>query len=641
MASLRIVVKEHVVFFTVLALCGLLRLLPLFSYQFTLDELSGLDRTYFDSFGELIDKGVKIDAHPALVQVLIYYLAHAFNYSTWIIKLPFLLFGFGAVIYAYVFALRNFSKQAAVLSATLFSFSLIFVFYAPIARMYISGVFFSIALLYYFFEIIFNGSKKLSHYVLLGVFALLCALNQHINALFACTLCASGLLFLSKANMRRYLLTCVFTVICYLPHLPVTLYQLGVGGIGYEQGGWLEAPKLMVVFDLIKVLLGTGKTWILFLLAVLLSLAQDHKAPGKKQWFLLLIFLVNYLVVYAYSALRAPVFQYSVMLFSATALLLFICSLMEFKSSRVFYSAFVVLALALIYKSYVKKDYLHQAVKTVFEYQFERTAYYKQKYGEASVYPVFFDADATMKKVYFKTYKPFDCKTVADAEANSMKAFSQFVAGLHCDYLVLASSMPAQQAVARDYFPYLIENTQTQAINYKVYSKRVADKQHVVADDKVLLVSTPAQRAVFTYLKLKQPVSAPVTTVSDSLNEYPFDAAAAYEDVVTHEGQVLLLKAKVASHHLQQSQITGCISVNDAVTNEVYMYGADEAQHFVPHDSSVTIYASAFFGTQHKKAEGNSKITCYVWNRGREKFSLQDFEIRVIDFWPRKWQFWE
>ncbi len=76
--------KEHIVFICLLFSCLVLRLSPLFDYQFTLDEWSALDRVKFDSLSELIEKGVKIDAHPAFVQVLIFYLTKIFGYTTWI-----------------------------------------------------------------------------------------------------------------------------------------------------------------------------------------------------------------------------------------------------------------------------------------------------------------------------------------------------------------------------------------------------------------------------------------------------------------------------------------------------------------------------------------------------------------------------
>src|SRR5690606_4885635 len=109
--------KEHSLFVFILLLCAVLRLFPLFDYQFTYDELSGLTRTQFDSFSEVMEKGVKIDAHPAFVQLLIFYTVKIFGYKTWIVKLPFLLFSLGLVIYAYAFGYRNFSKQSGLIAS--------------------------------------------------------------------------------------------------------------------------------------------------------------------------------------------------------------------------------------------------------------------------------------------------------------------------------------------------------------------------------------------------------------------------------------------------------------------------------------------------------------------------------------------
>ena len=62
--------KEHGVFIGILLLSTVLRFIPLFDYEFTYDELSGLDRTQFPDLSNLLEKGVKIAAHPALIQVV-------------------------------------------------------------------------------------------------------------------------------------------------------------------------------------------------------------------------------------------------------------------------------------------------------------------------------------------------------------------------------------------------------------------------------------------------------------------------------------------------------------------------------------------------------------------------------------------
>ena len=618
----------------------------MFDYQFTYDELSGLERTQFTSFSDVIEKGVKIDAHPAFVQLVIYYLTQFFGYVTWIIKLPFLLFSLGAITYAYFLGLRNFSKQAGLFSALIFSFSLVFIFYAPIARMYISGVFFSLGLLFYFFEVLFLENTKTANYFLFGLFAYLCALNQHINSLFAFTVCLSGFLFLKKRNFKTYLITCLLIIVAYMPNMPITLYQLGVGGIGIDQGGWLDKPSWDSVLGFLKVMLGTGKTYLLVLLLILICVITNRKIEiRKKQWFLVLIFLANYLIVYFYSIFRASIFQYSVMLFSGTGMVIFICSFLDFKNKYLFYGAFIFLFAALVCKSYFKKDYFNEAVKTVYEYQFERTIHYKNKYGDKNVYPIFFDADAIMKKIYFEKYRTnFDCKVSVDSVVSSMKVFSHFVSKLNCDYLVLTSSMPAYQSVAQQYFPYLLESTQTQAINYKLYSKRKEDSDKVVENDKVLGFSNLRNKGKFSYGKENdvQIQNNSFILKIDSLNEFPFDAKAIYKDVIINEGEMLLVKATLKLKCSLESQVETCISVNDLETNSSNGYAARAASEFaVNNDSTVVIFSDYFFGTSHNKVKDRSSINTYIWNRGKEKFDLINYEIKVIDYWPKKWHFWD
>lgn len=636
--------------------------MPLFEYQFTYDELSGMERTQFSSFSDLLDKGVKIDAHPAFVQVLLYYFTQWFGYATWIIKLPFLLFSLGALVYAYAFGLRHFSKQSALFAAVFLGFSLIFVFYAPIARMYISGVFFSMALLFYFFEIFFSNKTKWSNYFLLALFALLSALNQHINALFAFTVCVSGLFFMKKENYKPYLITCLLVVLAYLPHLNITLYQLGVGGIGREQGGWLEAPEFSVLFGFVKVLFGTGKSYLVLLVLLGLAFVLNRKLqPDKKQIILFVLFMVNFLIVYFYSVFRFPIFQYSVMLFASVALIILVSSGLQFKNSFVFYTAFVLLFSTLVYKSYIKKDYLHQAVKTVFEYQFERTVYYKSLYGDKNVYPVFFDADAIMKRIYFEKYKTqFDCKISSDSmiangdrvyypvagsneQVSSVKLFSDFISGLNCDYLALSSAMPLQQAIAEQYFPYLLENTQTQGINYKLYSRKKEDASRVAEDDKVLFLSTVKEPRGLNYPKadkMRHDAAGFLVEV-DSLNEFPFDAKADLNVIFSQEGQVVLLASKLKLQNLK-SEAELCVSVTDQNDNSSYAYTANAASDFVvAEDSSVSVYSQYFNGTNFKKVKDKSRLNAYFWNLKKESFEIRDFQVKVIDYWPMKWQFWD
>ncbi len=293
-------IKQHGYLYALLAVCTCLRFIPLFNYQFTFDELSGLDRTQFTDYGTLLEKGVKIDAHPALIQSLLFVLVKLFGFSTAIIKLPFLLFGHAAIIYGYLIGLRFFNRQSAAINATFLALSLIFVFYAPIARMYIAGVFFSLAALYYAFEVLYAEKVSGKAFVLYAVFILVGALNHHMNALFAFTLSLFTLLLLPAERRKKFIITCVAAVILYLPHMAITLYQFSIPGIGADAGGWLTPPKRHAGLDFIQVVLGTGFTYLVVVLICCVAFFLKEKRENKKIIFLLSLFLLNYAIIHLY-----------------------------------------------------------------------------------------------------------------------------------------------------------------------------------------------------------------------------------------------------------------------------------------------------------------------------------------------------
>jgi hypothetical protein len=395
---------------------------------------------------------------------------------------------------------------------------------------------------------------------------------------------------------------------------------------------------------------------VVFTLIVLNTVAAKKRKVQKKQVLLLALFAVNFLVVFLYAVFRAPIYQHSVMLFAGVALLWFLCSLLDKGNGVLQAVTLSALFVTLSLHSYFLKEYLHQAVKTVYEYQFERTIHYKKLYGGENVYPVFFDADEIMKKIYFEKYHTrFACSVTndslmaypaqtyrvgnGDSLVSSVRMYSEFIANLKCDYLALASAMPLHQAIVKAYFPYLIENTQTQAINYKVFSRNPLDSPRVVEDDKVILSSDPVKKGYFIYSPSGNGVTLPFAI--DSLNEFPFGCVAEYQSVAQHEGQVLLVHAEFRSPQ-PLSRLEVCISVNEPVLNKTEGYSAKSAADFKQRRPAIqTIYAEHFLGTSHRRIGERGKIGCYLWNRGRETATLEEFDIKLVDYWPNKWHFWD
>jgi hypothetical protein len=645
--------RSHGIFISVFVAVAFLRLLPLFDYQFTYDEISVLQRVGFRDLSSLIQGAIKVDAHPALLQVFIWYIYLGAGPLTWLIKLPFILMSLAGLIYAYLFGIRNFSKQAGIIASIFFGFALIYVYHAPIARMYCSGIFFTLGLLYHFSEVVFRKNDSLKQLFFMGLFMLLSAYNHHINALYAATVFIGGFFLLDAPRRKRYLLCGLITILCYLPMLPVTLYQLGIGGIGADQGGWLEAPRLSVFPVLLNVLCGSGFSLLIVLCLLLVSvIGGRHAGRRNLQFFLFLLFLVNFFVVFLYSVLRSAVYQHNVMLFAGCGFILVLSSLLDSRSRLVNQVIVLLLTVWLVSETYFRKDYLTQCVKTVYEYQFERTAYYKKVYGDAAVYPVFFEADSVMRRIYFAKYNSaYDCRINADLlishgerwavdsaghKVSTVLLYQRFLSQLRSDYLVLACAPPLHQALARRYFPYLVENTQTQAIHYKVYSRRISDKGRVVPDDRIVFDSRSDPSSVFVG---SSPLSAQGLQVNKD-NEFPFSIKGPYKKAVTSEGQVVLASALIERTD-SLSGVECCLSVSDPSSGKNLHYNSLAAGNFCADSTGKIIYGDIFIGNFNKECDRDDQLNVYLWNVAHEQFILRDLTFRVIDHWPLSWHFWD
>lgn len=648
------VIKEHGYLFFLLLVSSLLRFLPLFEYQFTFDELSGLDRTQFSSYTSLLEKGVKIDAHPALIQIYIYLVVKFFGFSSVAIKLLFLVCAQLAIVYAYLIGNKFFSKQVGSVAATFLSFSLIFVFYAPIARMYIVGVWFSLACIYYLFDCIYSEKASWKAALLFALFAWLSALNHHINALFAFTLAVTGILLVPKNLRIKFIIACVFCAIAYLPHLSITLYQLSVPGIGVSAGGWLSAPSWHAGIDFVKVLLGTGYSFYVVVILIVLSLVNYYRINNSKIVLLFVLFLINYAIVHLYSLFRSPIFQNSVMLFSGTALIMAVSVLLSSNKPVLNRITLTVLCSVLLLQTYVRKDYLHQAVKTVYDYQFEKTLSYKQHFGDANVYPVFFDCDTLMRTIYFKKYKcKFDFKMSGDTIVNSgirsyvphtmalplqdtlvstLRLFSQFVNNCKANYFVLSSAPPLYQALVQEQYPYLIENTQTQAINFKVYARL---KSATVNNDVITYQSTLQEPHNTHY----PPVNFPFRC--DSTVEFPMEWTVPYSLAAQHEGEYMITMAEISSPKPFSNQLELIMSVNDTISNQSLSYsGKSAGDYFYGGNGHLTVYADQYVGVDFERIKRNSILKCFFWNRGKHHFVIHKIRNFTVDYWPQKWQWW-
>ena len=296
---------------------ALLRFYRLSEIPFTHDEFSAIIRTQFSTFHELIEKGIKIDGHPAGVQVFLYYMVRIFGISEPILKTPFIIFGILSIWLVFLIGKDWFNATVGLVAASFVAFLQFPVMYSQIARPYSSGLCFAMMMVYFWTKVIFHPQRKyywnLTGYIISGAF---CAYNHHFSMLFAAMVGITGLFYCPRAKMRQYILAGLMILVLYLPHLPILIYQLDIGGVE----GWLNKPRYDFIFDYMQYIFQFS-VYVYLLIIVLVSLSlywYEEKPPVNKKFILisLIWFLIPYLVGFFYSKYRSSVLQYSVLIFS-------------------------------------------------------------------------------------------------------------------------------------------------------------------------------------------------------------------------------------------------------------------------------------------------------------------------------------
>jgi cell division protein ZapA (FtsZ GTPase activity inhibitor) len=186
--------------------------------------------------------------------------------------------------------------------------------YSQIARPYISGLFFALAMVYFWTRIIQNPEKhfyKNSAFYIL--FSSLCAYNHHFSLLFAAITGLTGLFLIQRKYIVKYIINAAIIMLLYVPNIPIVLYQLKIGGIE----GWLAKPHNDFIINYISYIFQYSVV-SLFLVAGLMVFGFVKKAKINYKWLIIsfLWFFLPFLIGFIYSRYVNAVLQYSVLIFS-------------------------------------------------------------------------------------------------------------------------------------------------------------------------------------------------------------------------------------------------------------------------------------------------------------------------------------
>lgn len=290
---------------------------------FTPDEFSALGRLNFENIHDVLEFGVKPDGHPAGVQVFLYYWTHWFGRSEVMVKLPFILMGIGTLYFAFAIGKKWFNESAGLIVASFIAVLQISVMYSQIARPYGSGLFLCLAMAFYWINIIQNNNKlKASDWLLYVLFSALCAYNHHFSLLFAAIVGLTGFAIGTNKHRLQLLFAGLLIFTLYIPHLPIFFAQLNTAGIG----SWLASPKSDFFINYVSYIFHFSLILGVFTIGLCsYVLVYNFQSSRQKMSFVALVwFMLPFLIGYFYSIYRAPLLQYSVLIFSFPFILFFL-----------------------------------------------------------------------------------------------------------------------------------------------------------------------------------------------------------------------------------------------------------------------------------------------------------------------------
>jgi len=630
-------IKNNSLILFLLLVASALRLYHLFDLQYTYDELSAVDRLRFDSFSELITKGVLIDAHPALVQVWMYYYSLVFGTTEWLMKLPFIFVGIASVYLIYDIGKRWFNETTGLLAAAILTCAQFFVFYSVISRPYVSGLFLCLFVLKYWLEILFNESPTKKQYVLFAVFAALTALNHHFSMMFAALCGLLGLFFLSKSNFKNYLLVCVGAVVLYAPHFPILFAQLKIGGIGAANGGWLNPPENDFILHFVFYVFHYSWLFVfaflgIIILAYFLSEKNNNSQKNKIRVLLFLLFALSFLIGFFYSQKVNPVIQFSTLIFATPCLLLCVASFAGEISIKLKWTSVVLLLAIGISTLIFKRHYYELVFNQSFDSYIKTTDALIKEKGNANVYALY-KGEPWFLNFYKKKYNSSARFEVIEGESKTYNDYKNLYDTLSSKYLVLGDFNPAQLLQASNYYPYLHTKLIGYGFELYVLSKEPSTKNLDLEKYNPITLDFKNPSPLFNLNKdLIISTNGEAYYQIDSANEYPISFKIKNTDLHCHEGQTIVAEINYQS----DMPIKGLLSsTQDALKQNIHWTATDFSGFYQASQKTQTAYVSVYVDVKFNNPE--TELTVFVWNNNKETFKITGFSIYTWDNNPYRY----
>jgi len=450
--------KQNCILLIIIAIGVFLRLFGIWNFSFMHDELSVINRLHFDTFSELIDKGIIIDGHPAGIQVFLWFWIKLFGISELSLRFPFIVMGILCIPLMYILTKKWFNETAGLFTAAIVSVSQYTIIYSLIARPYIAGLFFVLLLLIVWTKMLLEGDFRWRNILFFGIFAATSAYIHHFSMLTAFLIALIGFLFTNKNNILKYLSACFLGLVLYMPHFPILLYQIGVGGLGFD--GWLASPKPSFVCYYFKYLFHFS--WITGL-GIVFAFILSSKI-NKEQWMsnkvkigiAILLFVTPFVIGYLYSSYVSPVLQFSSLIFSFPFLLLLAAAFIDSKRNIIKIISLFIVILVMVFSLISTREHYHFLDKQWYEKSISLSKKWMEKQGNDNV-----DCFLRMSKLsisYYERKKNISLHNhFHSGDEIDEFSFQKKIETLESNFLIAAGLSDVQLEIIKLYYPILLE----------------------------------------------------------------------------------------------------------------------------------------------------------------------------------------
>lgn len=283
------------------------------------------------------------DFHPAGWFAILWVWGNMFGWSEIIVRMPSVIFGVLTILFTYLIGKEFFSKKIGLLSALMFCFAPLHIYYSQEARMYSLS---ALAVTFSFYAfILFINEKRLGWFMFF--LSVILVLYADYVAYFIFPVQLIYLMIYYKSYLKKYLLASLTALVFYIPWLLILPQQLFSGQqTALVIPGWREVVGGSSVKDLvllgIKTLIGRVSVYnnIFYLVFViflatpfLICFTKIREVINKNSVLLLFWCVLTPIIVWVFSFL-IPIFSYFRLIYILPAFYIFIALLLGKFSSK-------------------------------------------------------------------------------------------------------------------------------------------------------------------------------------------------------------------------------------------------------------------------------------------------------------------